>query len=318
MENEGSQTLCGFFCLNFQLIYLNKMTYSISDLERLTGVHSHTIRIWEQRYHALTPNRTEGNTRFYDDQQLKKLLNIVSLNQAGFKISKICNLSDQDMNQLLDQQYFKQSDNQWADFYVTSLIKYGLAFNEIKFNACLQEVIDQVHVAETYQQIIYPLLVRLGLMWRKDNICPAHEHFITDQIKLKLSAAIDRCRSVNKSAKTWLLFLPEDEDHDIGLMMAAYMLHMHGQNVIYLGSKVPLSSLKAVISTTNVDAVLFFMVSNRLEEAAQNYINQLSDICLSTRIHLAGNSLVIERLKNINHINCFKSFEEFESAIKNP
>ena len=294
------------------------MTYTISDLEQLSGIHSHTIRIWEQRYNALQPMRSQGNTRLYDDIQLKRLLNIVSLNQAGLKISKICNLSNLEVEELLSKQYSYQSNDELAEFYLTRLIKYGLDFDDTAFSNLIGDCMEILGVSNTYRRVIYPLLVRLGLMWRKDEICPAHEHFISNLIRQKLFTAINTFKLESKNPETWLLFLPEDEDHDIGLIFANYMLRLHHKNVIYLGSKVPFESIHAVFSTLKVDHVLLFMVRSRLEEAVQKYIEKLSEVCKSAKIHLAGNSSVIEKLKEIDHIDCIKTLEDFEKSIQNP
>ncbi|RDC58610.1 MerR family transcriptional regulator [Pedobacter chinensis] len=294
------------------------MIYTISDLEQLSGIQSHTIRIWEQRYNALKPMRSQGNTRLYDDNQLKRLLNIASLNRSGLKISKICSLSDQAVDELLDKQHDYHSNDELAEFYVSRLIKHGLEFNDFSFNTLLDECISRIGIPPTYKRVIYPLLVRLGLMWRKDDICPAHEHFMSNLIRQKLFAAINNFPNENAEAKTWVLFLPEDEDHDIGLIFANYMLRTYKQKVIYLGSKVPINSIEAVFSTVDVDYLLLFMVRSRLADSAQKYIDQLSEICKSAKIHLAGNSSVIEKLKNIDHINWFKTLDEFEKSIQNP
>jgi len=294
------------------------MIYTISDLEQLSGVHSHTIRIWEQRYNALKPERSRGNTRLYNDSQLKRLLNIVSLNQSGLKISKICSLSDQAVEALLDQQYNYHSDDDLAEFYITRLIKFGLDFNDAAFISLINDCVDVMGVPHTYRRVTYPLLVRLGLMWRKDEICPAHEHFISNLIRQKLFTEINNFKTVRDDGKTWLLFLPEDEDHDIGLIFANYMLRLNHQKVIYLGSKVPLDSVKEVFANIDVDHVLLFMVRSRLEASAQDYVTLLSEVCKTAKIHLAGNSMVIEKLKNIDHINWFKTLEEFEKSIQNP
>ncbi|WP_037505374.1 MerR family transcriptional regulator [Pedobacter jeongneungensis] len=294
------------------------MTYSISDLEQLSGIHSHTIRIWEQRYNALSPMRTEGNTRLYDDKQLIKLLNIVSLNKSGLKISKICRLSDEAIETLLDEQLSYPSLDEEAEYYISKLITSGLAFDELSFNHLIDEVIDKLGLSLCYRKIMYPLLVRLGLMWRKDDICPAHEHFLSNIIRQKIFTHINHLPSAPSSASKWLLFLPEDEDHDIGLLFANYMLRMHSHQVIFLGSKVPLDSIKRVFASLNVDHVLFFMVKSRATSAAQKYIDQLSAVCASAQIHLAGNGQVISKLQNIGHINWFKSLDEFEASIPNP
>ncbi|WP_406826644.1 MerR family transcriptional regulator [Pedobacter sp. KACC 23697] len=294
------------------------MTYSIADLEQLSGIHSHTIRIWEQRYSALNPLRSQGNTRLYDDQQLRKLLNIVSLNKGGLKISKICSLSDREMDELLEQQFYHSSGDQEDDYYVTQLIRYGLAFNEQSFSQLIDQGIDQFGFADCYRKIIYPLLLRLGLMWRKDDICPAHEHFLSNIIRQKIFTHINNLQLEEDSGQSWLLFLPEDEDHDIGLLFASYMLRIQHHHVIFLGSKVPLDSIKRVFSTLNVDHVLLFMIKSRLAPVAQQYINQLSEICSTTQIHLAGNSEVIGKLNQIDHINWIKNIDEFEKTIQSP
>ncbi|TCD10442.1 MerR family transcriptional regulator [Pedobacter frigidisoli] len=292
------------------------MTYSISDLEQLSGIQSHTIRIWEQRYNALKPMRSDGNTRLYDDNQLVRLLNIVSLNQAGLKISKICKLSDQAVNELIDQHYGSSSESEQNEFYISQLIKYGIAFNEFSFSTLMDEAILKLGMINSYRLIIYPLLVRLGFMWRKDDICPAHEHFLSNIIRQKFFAAINSIPLQVDAEKTWLLFLPEDEDHDIGLLFANYMLRINKQKVIFLGSKVPTDSIAKILKNVAIDHALLFMTKLRLKNAAQNYIDQLSEICSSTQIHLAGNSQVIDKLENIDHINWFKSLDEFENSIQ--
>nr|WP_199156191.1 MerR family transcriptional regulator [Pedobacter sp. ASV2] len=293
------------------------MTYTISDLERLSGIQSHTIRIWEQRYNALKPMRSQGNTRMYDDEQLKKLLNIASLNQSGLKISKICSLSDADLNDLLNKQYkvYNKDDNQ-AEYFISQLIKYGIAFDEPGFEYLMNKFIDLYGLIDCYRRVMYPLLVRLGLMWRKDDICPAHEHFLSNIIRQKIFSAINSIPLGYEDNQTWLLFLPEDEDHDIGLLFANYFLRSMNQKVIYLGSKVPLNSIKRVLSGVQIDHVLLFMVNLKLVKNAQHYIDQLTEICSSTQIHLAGNEQVISRLNNLSNINWLKNLNEFEKFIQ--
>ena len=294
------------------------MSYTISDLERISGIQSHTIRIWERRYNALIPHRSQGNTRLYNDGHLKKLLNIVSLNESGFKISKICSLSDQDVEKLLDEQYPCLSDDKLAEFYISRLIRYGLSYNEEEFNLIIEEGFNKLGISQIYRRVIYPLMIRLGIMWRKNNICPAHEHFMANIIRKKLFTAINDLALPPDGNPTWLLFLPEDEDHEIGLLFADYILRLNKQKVIFLGSKVPLDSIKNVFSTINIDHVLFFFVRTRLPAIAQKYINDLSEVCKSAQMHLAGNQQVISKLKHIDHINCLQSLEDFEFTIQPP
>ncbi|HEX8609217.1 MAG TPA: MerR family transcriptional regulator, partial [Pedobacter sp.] len=253
------------------------MSYSISDLEQLSGVQTHTIRIWERRYKALEPMRSAGNTRLYDDNQLKRLLNIVSLSQSGLRISHVCSLTDLEMRNLLDKELEKvESPVAKYEYYISQLLSFGLGYDEIEFDRFISIALEEYGLKVTYTNIMYPLLVRLGLMWRSDNICPAQEHFLSNIIRQKISAATNEIRQDIAPKSTWVLFLPEDEDHDIGLLFANYLLRLSGQKVIYLGAKVPVDSLKEVIASVKVDHLLLFMVRSRQINANSEYLTTLS------------------------------------------
>lgn len=291
------------------------MQYTISDLEQLSGIQSHTIRMWEQRYNALVPHRSAGNTRYYDDKQLLRLLNIVTISNQGLKISKICKLSDDAIQQYLDLEIQDTiSENQQFEFYISKLLKHGVAYNETEFSALLNQCIVKYEVSTAYKFIIYPLLVRLGLMWRKDSICAAQEHFLTNIIRQKLFVAIENLQPI-KASKTWLLFLPEDEEHEIGLLYANYELRKLKQNVIYLGARVPLESVDQVCNLNKINYMLLFMVQNNLVENAQNYVNQLSAKYPTTLIYLAGNQKLIADLKLPNNVSWLKSIDQFETQL---
>ena len=292
------------------------MRYSISDLEQLSGIQSHTIRMWEQRYHALVPHRSAGNTRYYDDKQLLRLLNIVSISQKGLKISKICALTDDAIHQLIEQDIQDTvSKSQQYEFYISKLLKHGIAYHEATFNQLLDQCFLKYDVANSYQFIIYPLLVRLGLMWRKDSICAAQEHFLTHIIRQKLYVAIENL-PITESNKTWLLFLPQEEDHEIGLLYANYVLRKHLQKVIYLGPRVPLEAIDQVFEVNKIDHILIFMVQTNLVANSQNYIDLLSTKYPKTSIHLAGNQKLIANLKLPFNISWFKSIDQFETQIQ--
>lgn len=292
------------------------MHYSISDLEKLSGIQSHTIRIWEQRYHALTPLRSAGNTRYYDDAQLKKLLNIVSLNQSGLKISQICALSEEEIKNLIEKDIASTTAEQEEfEQYISQLLIYGIAYDEYGFDQLLTKCIQVHEIPTTYKSVIYPLLVRLGLMWQKDSICPAQEHFLSNLIRQKLYAAIDNLPAAIKTKPTWLLFLPEDEGHDIGLLFSKYVLRKAGQKVIYLGSHVPLTSLKEAMNNNKINHLLLFMVHTRHAEDAQNYLNTLTDFDKTIQIHLTGSTKLIQDLILPKNVNWFQNIEALESSI---
>ena len=293
------------------------MLYTISDLEQLSGIQSHTIRIWEQRYKALVPQRSSGNTRYYDGTQLLRLLNIVSINNRGLKISKICALSDEDIKQHIEQDIKETiSANQQYEFYISKLLQYGIAYNEAKFSALLNLCLAKYEVSATYKFIVYPLLVRLGLMWRKDSICAAQEHFLTNIIRQKLFVAIENLPLANAADNTWLLFLPEQEEHEIGLLYANYALRKHGQKVIYLGPRIPLESVNEVCQLNRINHMLIFLVKNDLIDTTQRYVDQLSATYPKIFIHLAGNQKLISGLKLLYNVSWLSSIEQFENQIK--
>ncbi|EDM36683.1 transcriptional regulator, MerR family protein [Pedobacter sp. BAL39] len=292
------------------------MRYSISDLEQLSGVQTHTIRMWERRYQALEPMRSPGNTRFYDDAHLRRLLNIVSLSKSGMKISLICALSDHEMDLLLQQEMENtvSADPQY-EYYISKLLNLGLAYNELKFSALLSTCVDNHGMGSTYQQVIYPLLVRLGLMWRRDHICAAQEHFLSNLIRQQLYVAIHTLPLAKQADSCWLLFLPEDEDHDLGLLFANYLLRSMGQKVIFLGARVPLASVKETMENNNVQHMLFFMVRQRPVPDANTYLEQLGTTFNYANIHLAGNANLIADLELRNRINWIQSIAGFEEVI---
>ncbi|MEJ5960965.1 MerR family transcriptional regulator [Pedobacter immunditicola] len=292
------------------------MQYSISDLEKLSGIQAHTIRIWEQRYNALKPSRTAGNTRYYDDNEVKRLLNIVSLSESGLKISQICALSDQELQAYIEREIVALSaDNKQFEPYISQLLHHGLTYDEITINKLLSKCTDHYGLKATYQHIIYPLLVRLGLFWQKDSIYPAQEHFLSNLIRQKLYSAIDALPTPENPQSVWLLFLPEDEGHDIGLLYANYVLKEAGEKVIYLGSHVPMPSLIQAVKDNPVDHLLLFMVYARLTTDAQSYIDHLTAQFPDLQIHLSGSHKLLSDLKMPQQVNWFNDIGAFENFI---
>lgn len=292
------------------------MHYSISDLEQISGIQAHTIRMWEQRYNALVPHRSAGNTRYYDDAHLVKLLNIVSIHQKGLKISKICALSQDAIHHLIEEDIQETvSKNQQFEFYITQLLNFGMSYNEAAFDNLLSKCINDNTLTETYSSVIYPMLVRLGLMWRKDSICAAQEHFLTNIIRQKICAAINDLPIPSSDKKTWVLFLPQDEEHEIGVLFANYLLRQAGKRVIYLGSRVPLTSVKEVVTLNKVDGLMLFMVQAKLINEAQKYIDEISLAFKKTKIYLAGSQKLIENIQLPKGIQWLKGINEFEVLV---
>ncbi len=273
-------------------------TYSISRLEQLSGIKAHTIRIWEQRYKIFTPKRSEGNVRSYNDQQLKKLLNIVSLSNTGLKVSELCRLSEKDLAKLLEQQIqLSKSENTQYEYFISQLIISGLNYEEADFEKAFSACLLRFGLKNCYVNVIYPMMVRIGLMWGKDEFCPAQEHFLSNLLRQKFCTAIDALPAVSGKKSPWVLFLPEDEFHDLGLLFSSFLLRQHGERVIFLGSNVPMDSVKDVVKDIQPKHLFLFMVRHRPVEEVQDYLNQLEKYFKETRIHIAGNRNLADELK---------------------
>jgi methanogenic corrinoid protein MtbC1 len=190
-----------------------------------------------------------------------------------------------------------------------------MSYNEAAFDNLLSKCINDNTLTETYSSVIFPMLVRLGLMWRKDSICAAQEHFLTNIIRQKICAAINDLPVPSSDKKTWVLFLPQDEEHEIGVLFANYLLRQAGKRVIYLGSRVPLSSVKEVVKLNKVDSLMLFMVQAKLTNEAQKYIDEISVAFKKTKIYLAGSQKLIENIQLPKGIQWLRGINEFEVLV---
>lgn len=270
--------------------------YSISDLQQLSGIKAHTIRIWEQRYNALQPGRSEGNTRFYDDTQLRRLLNIVSLSESGMKVSEVCSLTDIKLSELIEEKFIQNTvQSTPQEYFISQLIIAGMDFNEAAFEKNFSASILRFGMLETYSKILQPMLVRVGLMWNKDSINAAQEHFISNLIRQKLFAAIDGLPQSTQQNDTWLLFLPANELHEIGILFVNYYLRSFGKKVIYLGENVPMESLRSTMKNLNIQNLYFFLIHPMTDTDSETLIKNVRSTDKKARIFISGNSKILEK-----------------------
>ncbi len=219
-------------------------TYSIKDIELLTGIKAHTLRIWEQRYTIPVPKRTETNIRFYDDDDLKLLLNISLLNQNGHKISGITKMSSKEISELA-LSYSLSSDKD--PMHIQSMITAMIDLDESAFEKILSTCIVQSGLEHTMMDVIFPFLNSVGMLWQTGAIDPAYEHFVSTIIRQKMIVAIDvQTKSKILDSRKFLLFLPEAELHELGLLFANFIIRQAGHHTLYLGQNVPLSDVVKV------------------------------------------------------------------------
>jgi MerR family transcriptional regulator, light-induced transcriptional regulator len=248
--------------------------YSIKDLEKLTGIKAHTIRMWEKRYKFLTPERTLTNIRFYSDQDLRSFLNISILNRNGYKISHIVKMKQGEINEKILEitENVHDFENQ-----IESLIVAMSELDEMKFDKILTTSILKLGLENTVTQIIYPFFEKIGVLWQIGTINPGQEHFVSSLIRQKLIIAIDgQYDSLAPDAKLFLLFLPNGEYHEIGLLYSHFLIKKSGFRVIYLSQNVPFEDLIEVAQIKPTDFLFTSFTSFITEDDLKAYIQKLS------------------------------------------
>lgn len=264
--------------------------YSIKDLEQLSGIKAHTLRIWEHRYNIITPKRTDTNIRTYDDQDLKLVLNISLLKDHGYKISEISKLSVEEMY----QEVIKISDRQlnYPD-QIHALTISMIDLDEDRFEKIISTNILQFGFENTMIHIIYPFLSRIGTLWVTGSIGPAQEHFITNLIRQKLIVAIDGQVSKQRpNGKKYMLFLPEGELHEISLLFANYIIRARYNKVVYLGQSLPFNELVFAYNVHKPDYIFSAITSVPANHEAQLYVNKLAAQFPESHLLLTGYQVV--------------------------
>jgi DNA-binding transcriptional MerR regulator len=285
--------------------------YSIKDLEKLSGIQAHTIRIWEKRYKLVTPQRTSTNIRIYSDEDLKRLLNVAVLNHNGLKISKIAKLEDSDMNERIMQ---LSGDASNVDSQVEGLIVAMVELNEAKFEEVLNQQVDQLGFEDAIVNIVYPFLVKIGVLWQTGNVNPAQEHFVTNIVRKKLFSAIDSLGNANNGAKV-ILFLPEGEFHEISLLFYTYLIKKLGLNPIYLGQSVPIEDLISIQNSYNAEFLFTSFVTTLHDISLSEYISKLSKSFKKQKVFVTGNLVLNLEIKRATNIIKVKTPEHFKEQL---
>lgn len=235
--------------------------YSIKDLEKLSGIKAHTIRIWEKRYELIEPHRTNTNIRYYTDANLKKILNVAVLNRLGIKISHIAVMSDLELKEAIKKETAGTSSHETL---IDSLVIAMIDLNQYIFESIIDNAISKVGFKETVTEVLYPFLNKVGILWQSDEINPAQEHMVSSLIRQKIIAATDKLSNPFKpEAKKFLLMLPEGEWHEIALLFAQYLIKEANHEVIYLGQSVPYSDVLATGASISFDYILVSFTTNR-------------------------------------------------------
>jgi len=258
--------------------------FSIKDLEKLSGIKAHTLRIWEQRYGVLKPERTDTNIRWYCNDKLKHLLNVTFLYEHGYKISKIAQLQpsevSEEVNRIVDTE-INVCDQ------VRGLVLSMVELEEERFERIISNNIRNHGFSYTIEKIVYPFLSKIGVMWQTGSINPAQEHFISNLIRQKLIVAIDGVVTPeNKDAQKFVLFLPDGELHELSLLYFNYLLKSKGHSVIYLGQSVPLDDLQKVVEIRHPHCIV--SIFTHIIEDVAGFVETIARTFPKTTILLSG------------------------------
>jgi MerR family transcriptional regulator, light-induced transcriptional regulator len=264
--------------------------YSIRDLEQLSGIKAHTLRIWEQRYDILKPDRTDTNIRTYDDKDLKLVLNIALLKDHGYKISEISKMEADEMSKevmLISDKQLNYPDQ------IHALTISMLDLDEERFEKIVSTNTLQFGFENMMINIIYPFLSRIGTLWITGSIGPAQEHFISNLIRQKLIVAIDgQLPSLRQGAKKYLLYLPEGEMHELSLLFGNYIVRSRQNKVIYLGQSLPFNELAFACTIHKPDYIFSVITSVPGQDEIQRYVYRLAKEFPDTKILLTGYQVV--------------------------
>jgi DNA-binding transcriptional MerR regulator len=287
-----------------------KRNFSIKDLENLSGIKAHTIRIWEKRYDLLKPNRTDTNIRYYPLSSLQKLLNITLLYNHGYKISKIAKL-DEDAIPVKVREII--SENSVKNHSINAFKLAMINFDQTLFYSTYNSLLTDKSFREVFYEVFIPLLNELGLLWQTDTISPSHEHFITSLIKQKILINTEKLQMIepSKKDKVFVLYLPDNEIHELGLLYLNYEVVLRGYQSIYLGQTVPMDSLKDILKYFSRITFLSYFTVEPNKDRVRDYVKEFSEEINES----SANSLWIlgQQIKHLEIDKLPESVRTFES-----
>ncbi len=287
--------------------------FSIKDVEALTGIKPHTLRIWEQRYGIPQPKRTATNIRYYDDDDIKMLLSVAMLNRQGHKISKITKMGREELDRLVMELTLDATDR---IVQIESLTKAMFSLDEVAFEKILAANFLQHGMQDSFLNLVFPFLARVGMLWQTGSVNPAYEHCITNLIRQKLFVAIDaQPKNIAPGAKRFLLFLPAHEPHEIGLLFANYLIRSRGHHTSYLGPNLPLDDLSPVMTIYKADFLLTVLTTSIAAHSPLTIANKLSKDFPHANILIGGGQILQANIHFPKNVRTLSTMQELISLL---
>lgn len=287
--------------------------FTIKDIENLSGIKAHTLRIWEQRYQLFIPKRKESKHRYYDNEDLKHILRISQLYHNGVKISKIAQLPASSIRSMAMEQY---PGKQNADAYIHRLIEASIDFDEERFEELFEQALQQFGMEVTITDVMYAFLERIGLLWLTDHVIPAQEHFASNIIKRKIISALDALKTKpSPSSGAYVLFTPEGEQHEIPLLLNHYLMKASGKKCIYMGVDVPFDNIDIYVKVKNPQYLYFHAITHLYEQPMDDLLKELKQRFNQQAIIMSG-PLTKEVTIDIPGVSILRSMPEMLAFAK--
>lgn len=282
-------------------------SYTIQQIEILSDIKAHTLRIWEKRYNIIEPKRSEGNFRYYDENDLKKILNIAYLNKNGIKISKIAQLEEEELNSyVLELFESKKTNIESFQVLTNALIDYNLPL----FESFFEDYLKRNDFETCLINIIYPFFDRIGILWQTNKICPAQEHLFSQYMKQLVLSQLNNVKP-KAGGKRVLIYLRENEYHELGTLVYHYLLRKRGYDVYNLGQSVPLESLIESLKKLNPEIILTSFVAFINEEVLSVYFENLTPFIKDADLYVTGNIELLDKEKAKYNYHVLKNLDEF-------
>jgi DNA-binding transcriptional MerR regulator len=285
--------------------------YSIKDLEHLSGIKAHTIRIWEKRYALLDPERTDTNIRSYSDQDVRRILNVAMLVKNGYKISNVATFDEVKLQSeiLRINKYANDPDKD-----IDQLLFHTVNLDTFGFEAMIDKIIGELGFSKTIQQVIFPFFERIGILWQTGSIFTAHEHFVSNLIRNRLIRETTKFKS-NEASKSVLFFLRENEWHELGLLYFNFLAAQAGLRCVYLGQSLPFEDLANLLTANKYDFVCTSFIYAIEKPELELYLANLSLVFNQNKILIAGRQIGIHKPKLPSNVVVVKNSNDFIKRI---
>ena len=285
--------------------------YSIKDLEYLSGMKAHTIRIWEKRYLLLNPDRSDTNIRSYSDNDVRRILNVAMLIKNGYKISIVASFTEEKLQAEVLRINRNTTD---PAKYTDQLLFHTVNLDTFGFESLLNEIINEFGFSKTLQQVIFPFFERIGILWQSGSIFTAHEHFVSNLIRSRLIIETNKFKR-GQTAKTVLFFLRENEWHEMGLLYFNFLAAEAGLHCVYLGQSLPFSDLANLLTSTNFDFICTSFITAIEKSELELYLSNLSLVFNSNKILVAGRQIALLKPKLPANVAVIKNSNDFIRRI---